>query len=146
MDPDGFPAEVARAQHTATLMPTGLVAVVGGEHGPTPTTELYDSSNATWTLSGNLVQARTAHRTVLLPNGNILAVAGQGNPTFQAPLAPAFDNQALKSAEIGIFVGDPTPTPTATPTPTEDSDSNANRNSNTDRDSDSNANRDSNTD
>jgi hypothetical protein len=73
--------------------------VVGGEHGPTPTTELYDPSNATWSLSGNMIVPRSAHRTVLLPSGNILVVAGfNGAPPSLEPLSPDFDHHSLTEA------------------------------------------------
>ncbi len=112
---------VARAQHTATLMPNGLVAAVGGFHGPTATSELYDPATATWSLSGDMINARAAHQTVLLPSGNILVVAGfNTEPPSSGPSSPQFDDFTLKEAEIGTLEGipTPTPTPTATPTPT----------------------------
>jgi hypothetical protein len=95
---------VARAQHTATLMPNGLVAVVGGFHGPTPTSELYDPATATWSLSGDMIRGRAAHATVLLPSGAILVIAGYNT---DQPLSPEFDDFTLKETEIGTLQAEP---------------------------------------
>ena len=112
--------KMARAQHTATLMPNGLVAAVGGFHGPTATSELYDPATATWSFSGDMIKARAAHQTVLLPSGDILVIAGfNSDPPSNDPSSPEFDDYTLKEAEIGTLEGSPTPTPTPTPSPTE---------------------------
>ena len=130
--------QIARAQHTATLLPNGLVAVAGGFHGPTPTTELYDSSTASWSLGGDLIVPRSSHRTVLLPSGDILVVAGFNGDPPSHPSLPDFDHQALTDAEIGTLVENPTPTPTPYANPDTDTD--------TDTDSDSDSDGDANTD
>src|SRR5215813_855417 len=50
-----------RFLHTATLLPSGLVLVVGGldeTFNATASAELYDPASGTWTATGNLNTAR----------------------------------------------------------------------------------------
>jgi hypothetical protein len=67
-----------RANHTATLLPSGLVLVAGGFDGSGIITsaELYDPSNRSWSLTGSLNNARNGHTATLLPNGQVLVVGG----------------------------------------------------------------------
>ena len=74
----------ARALHTATLLPSGMVLVAGGHDGPTfapsfevlSSAELYDPASGTWTVTGSLNTARYLHTATLLPNGMVLVAAG----------------------------------------------------------------------
>jgi hypothetical protein len=71
---------VARAYHTATLLPNGKVLVVGGvdtNMNSLSSMELYDPASRTWTLIGNLSIARNGHTTTLLPNGKVLIAGGE---------------------------------------------------------------------
>jgi VCBS repeat-containing protein len=80
----------ARTAHTATLLPSGKVLVVGG-YGPSgllKSAEMYDPATGAWTATGNLQAARTGHTAVLLPNGKVLVTGGLGTFGF------------LKSAEL----------------------------------------------
>lgn len=71
--------DVARYGHTATLLQTGKVLVVGGYFWP-PTslssTELYDPAAGTWSNAGNLNQSRQNHTATLLPLGEVLVAGG----------------------------------------------------------------------
>jgi len=72
-----------RASHTATLLPNGKVLVAGGFMSVTngsayggaaaTSSELFDPSTGTWTISGNLNYGRSGHTATLLPNGKVLA-------------------------------------------------------------------------
>src|SRR5438874_12033664 len=72
---------MARASHTATLLPNGKVLVVGGcadvfsDHA---SAELYDPASGTWSATGSLVIGRGGHTATLLPNGRVLIAAGVG--------------------------------------------------------------------
>jgi len=69
----------ARASHTATLLPSGLVLVAGGTSDaniPLATGELYNSASGTWNSAGNLNTARVSASAVLLSNGNVLVMGG----------------------------------------------------------------------
>ncbi|MFH2204447.1 MAG: kelch repeat-containing protein [Elusimicrobiota bacterium] len=78
------PMNIARASHTATLLPNGKVLVTGGMGaGPTvlDSGEVYDPNTNTWTLvnGGGAMPggARMNHTATLLPNGNVLIAGGQ---------------------------------------------------------------------
>src|SRR5690349_8632454 len=64
---------IARAGHTATLLPDGRVLVVGGNYAIT-TSEIYDPLLNTWKTAGNLGTTRIGHTATLLSNGQVLVV------------------------------------------------------------------------
>ncbi|MBX3690238.1 kelch repeat-containing protein [Dokdonella sp.] len=67
----------ARQDHTATLLPIGLVLVAGGNNGSVlDSAELYDPVSNTWSDAGNLVTGRTDHTANLLPSGQVLIAGG----------------------------------------------------------------------
>jgi uncharacterized protein (TIGR03437 family) len=73
---------LARADHTATLLPNGKVLVAGGYALSTSVTtlnscELYDPASGIWTPTGSLNVARAVHTATLLANGKVLVVGGQ---------------------------------------------------------------------
>ena len=74
------PMTVARAHHTATLLPDGTVLVVGGEnllYLPSATAEIYDPVANTWTLPRAVpLAARSQHTATLLPSGLVLIAGG----------------------------------------------------------------------
>lgn len=76
-----------RTGHTATLLPSGMVLVAGGEidvYGfATPSAELYDPRTDTWSSAGLMQLGRVGHTATLLPNGKVLVVGGgeNGNST-----------------------------------------------------------------
>ena len=71
------PLITARVNHTATLLPSGRVLVVGGvgSGGTTlSSAELYDAPTGTWIVdgTGSLATPRSLHTATLLPNGKVL--------------------------------------------------------------------------
>jgi len=75
---------VARINHTATLLANGEVLVTGGNNntdGYLGSSELYHPSTGKWTLTGSMTAPREGHDAVLLPNGEVL-VAGGINATL----------------------------------------------------------------
>jgi hypothetical protein len=77
---------IARFQHTATVLPSGLVVVAGGvtvdaansQYVPTASIEIYDPATGTFSAGGTMVVARTAHTATVLNNGQILFTGGIG--------------------------------------------------------------------
>ncbi|HTY88171.1 MAG TPA: kelch repeat-containing protein, partial [Candidatus Acidoferrum sp.] len=72
---------VARWGHTATMLPGGRIVVAGGisVYGVTNSTEVYDSTNATWTTNGGMNNGRAFHTATLLPNNEVLVVGGEAS-------------------------------------------------------------------
>jgi hypothetical protein len=70
---------VARVDHTATLLPNGKVLVAGGSstlNNPLASAELYDPASGTWTLTGSMGTPRSRHAATLLVSGKVLVVGG----------------------------------------------------------------------
>lgn len=69
---------IARGNHTATLLPDGKVLVVGGlnRSGAPVSSELYDPSTGTWSFTSNLSTPRYDHTATLLADGKVLIVGG----------------------------------------------------------------------
>ena len=84
-----------RGFHTATLLQSGKVLVAGGQDPgdfSVFTTELYDPTTGTWSVSGRLNENRSIHTATLLPNGQVL-IAGACN-------AGIFCGSGASSAEL----------------------------------------------
>ncbi|WP_437967714.1 kelch repeat-containing protein [Sorangium sp. So ce260] len=70
--------------HTATLLPSGRVLLVGGyEADSIPTSaetdaELYDPISKTWTYTAPVNAARVGHTATLLTSGKVLVAGGYG--------------------------------------------------------------------
>jgi len=82
---------VARAQHTATLLPDGRVLITGGgafNSAFLTITELYDPETGTFRYGASMLAARRMHTATLLPDDRVLIVGGYGA------------NGALASAEL----------------------------------------------
>jgi WD40 repeat protein len=77
-----------RGWHTATLMPTGHVLLIGGEDGTNRilAAESYDPSSATNSPAGSMTVERDEPSAVLLASGQVLVVGGGVNA-----LAEVFD-------------------------------------------------------
>ncbi len=70
----------ARLGHTATLLPTGKVLIVGGVatsvSQPTVAAEMYDPATATFTTTGSMARARAGHTATILQDGKVLITGG----------------------------------------------------------------------
>ena len=70
-----------RESHSATLLPSGKVLVVGGYNtlGNLASTELYDPNTGTWSAGASLATARDQQTATLLPSGEVLVVGGRAS-------------------------------------------------------------------
>lgn len=97
-----------RSKHTATLLPTGKVIVVGGLITAAQTqqalssAELYDPTTGLWTATGTLSGPRFDHTATLLPNGRLLVVGGRNNQTV-------LDSAELYDPVTGTWTKTPVP-------------------------------------
>jgi len=92
-----------RANHTATLLPSGKVLVAGGENssGLLASAELYDPATGSWSTTGSLATARSGHTATLLPNGKVL-VAGGFTSTGVLASAELYDTATPSSQLLNI--------------------------------------------
>lgn len=78
----------ARSSHTATLLPSGKVLVVGGYNGASMgTAELYDPAAGTFAATGSITPVRQYHTATLLANGKVLIAGGYSNNAATASAA-----------------------------------------------------------
>jgi hypothetical protein len=101
----------ARYAHTATLLPNGEVLVTGGfgsgvdcEDLGTPvltTAEIYDPSNASFKMTGNMAEAREEHTATLLPAGKVLITGGNDENDVGSATAELFDPGIGKFTSTG---------------------------------------------
>ncbi len=79
----------ARAYHTATLLPSGKVLVVGGTGlagEALDSAEIYDPATAMWSVTSSLNTPRTKHTATLLQDGRVLVVGGASSDDRTAEL------------------------------------------------------------
>jgi hypothetical protein len=99
------PMNTSRWSHTATSLPNGKVLVAGGFTGfvagnaqvVTNTAEIYDPSNASWTLTPPMNVRRALHTEALLDDGRVLVAGGR---TCDAPPATCDFTVRTNTAEI----------------------------------------------
>jgi uncharacterized protein (TIGR03382 family) len=105
---------VARAEHTATLLTTGAsagkVLIVGGSGSgaypdlETATTELFDPGTGTFTVSAPLGAPRTRHAAAVLKSGKVLVVGGELTTGIGAA---ALETTELYDPKAGTFSAGP---------------------------------------
>src|SRR2546425_28295 len=83
---------VPRSSHTATLLRSGKVLVVGGG-GIFDSAELYDPVTGTWSVTGSLNKPRGWHTATLLQDGRVLVAGGynSGSPLSFGAAAELYD-------------------------------------------------------
>ena len=108
-----------RTGHSATLLPSGQLLVVGGyaPNGTTPlgTAERYDPVTNVWSAA-NIPIARAEHTATLLLDGSVLIVGGKGSPTSYIDQVDRYTPRATVPSATPVAT--PSPSPVATPEPT----------------------------
>src|SRR5215475_5752822 len=101
----------ARARHTATLLPSGKVLIVGG--GPRAgccsdaraSAELYDPATGTFAATGAMTVERSGHTATLLSDGKVLIAGGSrlvaGSGTLLLATAELYDPSTGTFAATG---------------------------------------------
>jgi len=84
------PMNIARQNHSSTLLPNGKVLIAGGYDGTSAvaSAEIYDPASGKWAATGAMKTNRYYHTATLLLNGKVLVVGGKSGGT------------TLKSAEL----------------------------------------------
>ena len=92
----------ARVGHTATLLPSGQVLIVGGydpSTGIIADAELYDPTAQVFVDLGNTNTPRFHHSATLLLNGQVLIAGGETDPTPSG----AYNNAELFNPQTWVF-------------------------------------------
>jgi surface antigen len=92
------PLNVARYQHSATLLADNRVIVIGGADqgdASTATAEIFDPATRAWTLVAPILHARSQHTATLLLDGRILVAGGLSTSGIQSQ-----SGRELSSVEI----------------------------------------------
>jgi hypothetical protein len=77
-----------RSGQTATLLPDGLVLLIGGSGSGAQTADFYDPTTDSFSMAGLTAYARTNHTATLLAGGSVLIAGGWNG------------SQMLSSAEV----------------------------------------------
>jgi len=98
----------ARWKHTATLLPSGEIVIIGGENdsGFLGAAEVFDPTTETFSpLTGAMLRPRSGHSATLLPDGRILILGGRNLTGFLDdveifdPASGAFSSASPKLAQ-----------------------------------------------
>ncbi|MFE8604699.1 Kelch repeat-containing protein [Archangium violaceum] len=87
------PMTTPRGNHTATLLDSGKVLVVGGgsTSGETNTAELFDPATNTWSPAASSPTASASHTATLLYSGKVLVTGGNAYPAGALQSAREYD-------------------------------------------------------
>jgi len=94
---------IQRLQHTATLLSTGQILIVGGgnqQTGVAASSEIYDETKGVFTVSGSMLSPRQYHAAALLPNRKVLVTGGASDSTVLSS-AELFDPSAGSFTSTG---------------------------------------------
>lgn len=86
--------ESTRSSHTATLLPSGKVLIVGGQIADNShalaTAEIFDPDSESWQDAASMGTPRLGHTATLLPSGKVLVVGGN-NPGINGAFEPVLN-------------------------------------------------------
>jgi hypothetical protein len=90
--------QAARTEHTATLLASGKVLVVGG--APSGPAELYDPGAGTFEPTGTPMHPRCGHTATLLASGKVLIIGGYPCGPSPWSLSPSPSNASYVVSEV----------------------------------------------
>jgi hypothetical protein len=102
------PMASVRFGHTATLLKSGKVLVVGGFNdwdNAVATAEVYDPETDTWTDAGTLAHARGDHTATLLPSSGLVLVVGGRHQNTPLDTAELYNPSTGKWGDAGTLAG-----------------------------------------
>jgi hypothetical protein len=89
---------IARYDHTASLLPSGKVLVVGLPTGTRDNSvEEYNPADGSWSPVPDMERARRGHTANVLPSGKVLVAGGYNNIEGIVPFAELYDPAAPSS-------------------------------------------------
>ncbi|HEX8435612.1 MAG TPA: kelch repeat-containing protein, partial [Archangium sp.] len=93
----------ARTSHSAVLLPSGKVLVVGGKNDSAylNKAELYDPTTATWSAAADLRYIQTGATALLLPSGKVLVAGGSQSTSATELYDPATNTWSLTGPMTG---------------------------------------------
>jgi hypothetical protein len=104
----------SRSLHTATLLPSGLLAILGGfdGSGSTQSTAFYDATKNEWTTGPNMGAKRHSHSATMMPDGRVLVAGGldDGTPLDTAELLDVDDPSWITVPQLPAAPSDATAT------------------------------------
>ncbi|HYO58817.1 Kelch repeat-containing protein [Archangium sp.] len=82
-----------RGNHTATLLDSGKVLVVGGNstNGETSSVDLYDPATSSWSQAASVSVPRAGHTATLLYSGKVLVTGGSSSSYSELQDAREYD-------------------------------------------------------
>ncbi|MDB5057675.1 MAG: Branched-chain amino acid transporter, amino acid-binding protein, partial [Chloroflexi bacterium] len=90
-----------RSNHTATLLPSGLVLVAGGCCNAVgralAEAEAYDPRTGRWSTAGHMTVARSNHSATLLSTGRVLIAGGCCGNSYHTLTSSEIYNGKLQS-------------------------------------------------
>jgi len=95
-----------RADHTATLLNSGMVLIAGGEDATgnfLGSAELYDPTRGTFISTGSLNVSRAFHTATLLNNGMVLIAGGESSANSAGSSAVMISSAELYDPATGKF-------------------------------------------
>jgi hypothetical protein len=97
-----------RQSHQATLLVDGRVLISGGCNG-SPSAEIFDPVQLTFSPTGEMVAPRALHRAVALTDGRVLIIGGVTSERSTSMPDPASLKDKSPEEVVKIFKSIPTP-------------------------------------
>ena len=94
-----------RVYHTATLLKTGKVLIVGGWDGSNTlaSAELYDPATQTFAPTSGMITPRHSHTATLLADGRVLIAGGTGDYALGYPYGVPIFSAEIYDPATGTF-------------------------------------------